>query len=123
MLIKFTIVHQSIDFYLLSQISDYSFINFRCHSKYGPLTSLLEHQCKQRMTDAREELSESEQSDLSLSCHGSSFDELDPYNNDSRVNSYQFEPYASDAQLSDENVHEIVDDNDLNMARLENNAW
>jgi hypothetical protein len=75
------------------------------------------------MTDAREELSESEQSDLSLSCHCSSFDELDTDNNDSRVNPYQFEPYASDAQLSDENVHEIVDDNDLNMARLENNAW
>jgi hypothetical protein len=46
----------------------------------------------------------SEQSDLSLSCHSSSFDELDPDNNDSRVNHYQFEPYASDAQLSDENV-------------------
>lgn len=123
MLIKFTIVHQSIDFYLPSQISDYSFINFRCHSKYGSLTSLLEHRCKQRMADTREELSESEQSDLSLSCHSSSFDEVDPDNNGSRVNPYQFEPYASDAQLSDENVHEIVDDNDLNMARLENNSW
>ena len=33
-----------------------------------------------------------------------------------------FEPYAFAAQLSDENVHEIVDDNDLNMARLENNS-
>ena len=69
-----------------------------------------------RTADAREELSESEQSDFSLSCHSSSFDELDPDNNDSRVNHYQFEPYASDAQLSDENVHEIVDDNNLNMA-------
>ena len=86
------------------------------------MTSLLEHRCKQRIADAREELSESEQSDLSLSCHSSSFDELDTDNNDSRVNHYQFEPYASDAQLSDENVHEIVDDNDLNMARLENNS-
>ena len=123
MLIKFTIVHQSIDFYLPSQISDYSFINIRCHSKYGSLTSLLEHRCKQRMADAREELSESEQSDLSLSCRSLSFDELDTDNNDSRVNLYQFEPIASDAQLSDENVHEIVDDNDLNMALLENNSW
>ena len=64
-----------------------------------------------------------EQSDLSLSCRSSSFDELDTDNNDSRVNLYQFEPIASDAQLSDENVHEIVDDNDLNMALLENNSW
>jgi hypothetical protein len=64
-----------------------------------------------------------EQSDLSLSCHSSPFDELDTDNNDSRVNLYQFEPIASDAQLSDENVHEIVDDNDLNMALLENNSW
>ena len=75
------------------------------------------------MTYVREELSESKQSDLSLSCHSSPFDELDPDNNASRVNHYQFESYASDAQLSDENVHEIVDDNDLNMARLENNSW
>ena len=113
MLIKFTIVHQSIDFYLPSQISDYSFINIRCHSKYGSLTSLLEHWCKQRK----------EQSDLSISCRSSSFDELDTDNNDSRVNLYQFEPIAADAQLYDENVHEIVDDNDLNMALLENNSW
>jgi hypothetical protein len=74
------------------------------------------------MADVREELSESEQSDLSLSCHSSPVDELDPDNNDTRVNPYQFEPYAFAAQLSDENVHEIVDDNDLNMARLENNS-
>jgi len=66
------------------------------------------------MADAREELSESEQSDLSLSCHSSSFGGWNPDNNDSRVNPNQFEPYASDAQLSDENVHEIIDDNDLN---------
>jgi hypothetical protein len=26
-------------------------------------------------------------------------------------------------EVSDENVHEIVDDNDLNMALLENNSW
>ena len=51
------------------------------------------------MADAREELSESEQSDLSLSCHSSSFDELDPDNNDSRVNHYQFEPYATMANV------------------------
>jgi hypothetical protein len=48
---------------------------------------------------------------------------LDTDNNDSRVNLYQFEPIAADAQLYDENVHEIVDDNDLNMALLENNSW
>jgi hypothetical protein len=64
-----------------------------------------------------------EQSDLSISCRSSSFDELDTDNNDSRVNLYQFEPIAADAQLYDENVHEIVDDNDLNMALLENNSW
>ena len=177
MLIKFTIVHQSIDFYLPSQISDYSFINIRCHSKYGSLTSLLEHRCKQRMADAPQVLVDrtlcwSPFFFFFLNIDFFSYKQLlfdciyciyviqwyiesckmlfiwkkvdvqkklrrapknlifSNFRGRARppefapgVNPYQFEPYAFDAQLSDENVHEIVDDNDLNMARLENNSW